>query len=102
MLRYEILGKQRDTDIESGEVAVVESGLGKEVLPGFDIGATAYHMRQTSREKGAAPGTDTSLYRASALGPEVNWRTTLPGFQLAFRSYYEFGARTTSEVSLTA
>jgi len=103
MLRYEILGKQRDTDIEPGDVLVLEGGLGKEVLPGLDIGATGYHMRQTSREKGAAPGTDTSLYRASALGPEINWRpTSLPGFQLAFRSYYEFGARTTSEVSLTA
>jgi len=62
-------------------------------LAGLDIGATGYHMRQTSREKGAAPGTDTSLYRASALGPGINWRpTSLPGFQLAFRSYYEFGA----------
>jgi hypothetical protein len=45
MLRYEIMGTQRDTDIESGDVLVLEGGVGKEILPGFGIGLTGYHMR---------------------------------------------------------
>ena len=51
MLRCEILGEQRDTDIEPGDVLVLEGGLGKEVLPDLDIGATGYHMRQTSQAR---------------------------------------------------
>jgi hypothetical protein len=98
MLRYEILGKQRDTNIEPGDVLIVEGGVGKEIIPGLDLGLTGYHMRQASREKGSAAGTDTSLYRASALGPEINWRpSSVPGLQLALRSYFEFDARNSSE-----
>jgi hypothetical protein len=98
MLRYEILGKQRDTDIEPGDVLILEGGIGKEIVKGLDVGLTGYHMRQMNREKGSAAGTDTSLYRVSALGPEINWRPDfIPGFQVALRSYYEFGARNSSE-----
>lgn len=96
--RYEILGKQEDTDIEPGDVLVVEGGAGKEIVKGVDLGLTGYFMTQTTKEKGSPPGTDTSRYRAFALGPELNWRpSALPGFQAAVRAYFEFGARNTSE-----
>lgn len=98
MLRYDILGKQRDTDIEPGDVLIVEVGAGKEVVTGFDLGVSGYYMAQTTKEKGSPQGTDTSLYRAVSLGPEVNWRpASLSGFQVALRSYFEFEARNSSK-----
>jgi hypothetical protein len=98
MARYEILGEQDQTNIEPGDVFYLEGGVGKEVVKGVDLGLTGYHMQQTTEEKGSAPGTDTSRYRVSALGPEINWRpASIPGFQMALRSYFEFNASNTSE-----
>lgn len=98
MARYEFMGEQDGTNIEPGDVFYLEGGVGKEVVKGLDLGLTGYHIQQTTKEKGSTPGTDTSRYRASALGPEINWRpASLPGFQAALRSYFEFGASNTSE-----
>ena len=98
MLRYEIMGEQEQTNIEPGDVLVIEGGVGKEIAKGVDLGLTGYHSRQTSEEKNSQPGTDTSKYRFSGLGPEINWRpASLPGFQVGLRAYFEFGARNTSE-----
>lgn len=98
MLRYEFLGKQKDTDIKPGQVMTVEGGLGKEIFDGLDLGLTGYASFQTTKERDSAPGTDRSRYRFFGLGPEVNWRPAfLPGSQLAVRSYYEFGARNSTE-----
>ena len=97
-LRYELPGKQKDTDIEPGDVLIVELAAGKEVAKGFDLGLTGYYQTQTTEEKNSPPGTDTTRYRFAGLGPEINWRPSkLPGFQVALRSYFEFGARNTSE-----
>jgi hypothetical protein len=98
MLRYEFLGKQEDTDIKPGQVMTVEGGAGKEIFDGFDLGLTGYASFQTTKERDSAVGTDTSRYRFFGLGPEVNWRPAfLPGSQVAVRSYYEFGARNSTE-----
>ena len=98
MVRYEIMGKQRDTDIEPGNVVIIEGGVGKEVASGLDLGLTYYATTQVSNEKGSPVGTDTSKYRAASLGPEINWRPNFfPGFQLALRSYFEFAARNSSQ-----
>ncbi|MEE9472725.1 MAG: transporter [Acidimicrobiia bacterium] len=97
-LRYEFVGKQKDTDIEPGDVLILEVAAGKEVARGFDLGLTGYYMTQTTEEKGSAPGTDTTRYRAAGLGPELSWRPSrLPGFQVALKSYFEFAARNTSQ-----
>jgi hypothetical protein len=96
-LRYELPGQQKDTDIEPGDVLIVELAAGKEVARGFDVGLTGYYLTQTTEEKNSPPGTDTTRYRFAGLGPEINWRLSkLPGFQVALRSYYEFAARNTS------
>ena len=97
-LRYEFVGKQRDTNIEPGDVLIVEAAFGKEVAEGFDLGLTGGFVTQTTEEKGSPPTTDTTRYRFANVGPEINWRPGfLPGFQVAVRSYFEFGARNTSE-----
>ncbi len=98
MLRYEIMGEQDETNIEPGDVLIIEGGVGREIAKGVDLGLTGYHTRQTTEEKGSPPGTDISKYRFSGLGPEINWRpASLPGFQVGLRSYFEFGGRNTSE-----
>ena len=98
MARYEFMGKQEQTNIEPGDVLVIEGGIGKEITKGVDLGLTGYYSTQTTEEKGSAPGTDISRYRFAALGPEINWRpSSVPGFQLALRSYFEFAARNSSE-----
>jgi hypothetical protein len=79
-------------------VLIVELAAGKEVARGFDLGLTGYYTTQTTEEKNSPTGTDTTRYRFAGLGPEINWRPgKLPGFQVALRSYFEFGARNTSE-----
>jgi hypothetical protein len=50
-LRYEFPGKQKDTDIEPGDVVIVELAAGKEVAKGFDLGITGYYLDQISEEK---------------------------------------------------
>ena len=96
-LRYELPGKQKDTDIEPGDVLIVELAAGKEVAKGFDLGLTGYYLNQVSEEKNSPSGTDTTRYRFAGLGPEINWRPSkLPGFQVALRAYFEFAARNTS------
>ena len=76
---------------DAGEVARVRA-------EGLDLGVTGYFMTQTTEEKGSPTTTDTTRYRAYSLGPELNWRpASAPGFQVALRSYFEFGARNTSE-----
>lgn len=98
MLRYEFLDKQEDTDIEPGQVMTVEGSLGKQIFEGVDLGMTGYASFQTTKEDRSPPGTDTSKYRFFGIGPEFNWRpSSLPGAQLAVRSYYEFGARNSTE-----
>jgi hypothetical protein len=98
MVRYEFVGKQRDTNIEPGNVFILEGGAGKELAKGFDLGLTYYFMTQTTEEKGSAAGTDTSPYKAAAVGPEINWRpNVLPGLQVSLRSYFEFRASNTSQ-----
>ena len=97
-LRYEFPGKQKDTNIEPGDVLIIELAAGKEVAKGFDLGLTGYYQSQLSEEKNSPPGTDTTRFRFAAIGPEINWRPTkLPGFQVAWRSYFEFTARNTSQ-----
>ena len=97
-LRYEIPGEQKTTGIRPGQVMTFEFGAGKEVFEGFDLGVSGAFSFQTTHETGSAPGTDTSLYRYAGVGPEVFWRpASLPGAQLSFRSFFEFGARNTSE-----
>lgn len=98
MIRYEILGRQRDTEILPGNVLILEGGAGKEIFTGFDLGLTYHFTTQTTEEEGSPPNTDTSRYGFAGLGPEFNWRPTfLPGFQLAVRSYFEVTARNTSQ-----
>lgn len=93
--RYEFFGTQEDTDIRPGQVLTIDGGIGKEITKGFDLGLTGYFTTQTTKEKGSAPGTDTSLYRTFGLGPEINWRSGfLPkGTNIGLRNYWEFGSR---------
>lgn len=96
--RYELLGRQRDTDIDPGDVLTVEGGLGKEIVSGLDLGVSGYFSTQTTEETGSPPTTDTSRYRFGGLGPEINWRPgSLPGFQATVRSYVDLGGRNTSQ-----
>lgn len=98
MMRYEFMMEQKDTNINPGQVLTIEGGVGNEIFKGIDLGATGYFVTQTTRERGSAPGTDTSRYRAFGIGPELTWRPDfLPGAQISARSYFEFGARNTSE-----
>ena len=98
MIRYEIFGEQDETDIEPGDVLTLEASIGRQLSSGWDLGLTAYHQRQVTTEKGSAPGTDTTKYRYSGIGPEINWRpASVPGFQVGLRAYFEFGARNSSE-----
>jgi hypothetical protein len=102
MLRYEILGKQRDTNIEPGDVFILEGGAGKEIVKGFDLGLTYYFMTQTNKEKDPSQNTEKDTYMAASLGPEINWRpNALPGLQIALRSYFEFEARNSSKGTFT-
>ncbi len=97
-LRYEFLGKQETTNIRPGQVMTIEFGAGKEVSRGLDLGISGAFSFQTTEESGSAPGTDTSRYRYAGVGPEIHWRpASLPGAQVSFRSFFEFGARNTSE-----
>ena len=100
-LRYEVFGKQEDTDIRPGQVLTLEGGVAKEVVPGFDIGLLGYVSGQVTREEGSAPGTDTTKYRTAAIGPELTWRPdALPGAIFSFRYYHEFYSRNTSRGDL--
>ncbi len=97
-LRTEILGKQKTTNIKPGTVMTIEGGVGKEVARGLDLGLTYYVMQQVAKEQNSPAGVDNSLYSASAIGPEINWRPKgLDGFQAAFRSYFEIQARNSSK-----
>ncbi len=97
-LRYEFLGKQETTNIRPGQVMTIEFGAGKEVSRGLDLGISGAFSFQTTQESGSDPGTDTSRYRYAGVGPEIHWRpASLPGAQVSFRSFFEFGARNTSE-----
>jgi len=96
--RYEMLGKQRDTNINPGDVLTVEGGFGKEIVAGLDLGVGGYFSTQTTEETGSPPTTDTTRYRFAGLGPEINWRPgSLPGFQATVRSYVDLGGRNTSQ-----
>ena len=76
----------------------LEGGFGKEIFNGVDLGLSGFASFQTTEEQGSAPGTDTSRYRTFGLGPEFNWRPSpLPGFQVAVRSYFEFGTHNITE-----
>jgi len=97
-LRYEFFNKQETTNIRPGQVMTIEAGAGKEVFKGFDLGISGAFSFQTTHESGSDPGTDTSRYRYAGVGPEINWRPAfLPGAQVSGRSFFEFGARNTSE-----
>jgi hypothetical protein len=98
MARYEFLGEQQDTEIEPGQVMTLEWGVGKEVFSGADLGLVGYATFQTTRESGSSPTTDTSRYRAFSIGPEITWRPSfLPGSKITVQSFFEFGARNTTE-----
>ena len=97
-LRYEYFNKQETTNIRPGQVMTIEAGAGKEVFKGFDLGISGAFSFQTTHESGSDPGTDTSRYRYAGVGPEIHWRPAfLPGAQVSGRSFFEFGARNTSE-----
>ncbi len=98
MLRYDIMGKQQDTNIEPGNVLIIEGGAGQEIVKGLDLGLTYYFMTQTTKEKDPSQDTEKDTYMAASIGPELNWRpNSLPGFQVALRSYFEFAARNSSQ-----
>lgn len=100
-LRYEVFGKQDTTGIKPGQVLTLEGGFAKEIAPGFDIGLLGYVSGQVSRERGSAPGTDTTKYRTAAIGPELTWRPkALPGAIFSFRYYREVTSRNTSRGDL--
>jgi len=89
--RYEICHEQDNTHITPGNMATLEWGLSKTVMPGVDVGVIGYYQQQVTEDDGA--GASTDLAHVVGVGPEVSVMWSKIGMISTLRYVYEADAK---------
>ena len=89
--RYEICHEQDDTHVTPGNMATLEWGFSKTVMPGVDVGLTGYYQQQITEDSGPLASTDLS--HVVGVGPEVNVFWQKLGLFTSLRYAYEADAK---------
>lgn len=92
LTRTETHTRKRHTDIRPGNNFSLEWGLGKRLLPGFDLGISGYCQWQFTRDSGSDVTWDRDTRdRAFSVGPEVHYLFKKPKLHCILRAQKEFG-----------
>lgn len=88
--RFEINGKQNQTEITKGNGLSVEWGLARQIGGGKQLGLVGYLQQQTSNDSG--PGANDLHPRKAAVGLEFDYPILNRGLFLKFAGYKEYSA----------
>lgn len=88
-------GENPDTDYKTGTEFHLEYALVKHFSPAFSAGLVGYHYQQITGDSGAGASLGAFKGRTTAIGPVINYNTTIFSMPLAtsLRWYHELDVK---------
>jgi hypothetical protein len=104
--RFEQTFRQQTTNIDPGDVVVVDWGVASPFIPLIMdhnnimmVGVSGFATTQYTKETGTYAALNTELYRCFAIGPEAHYAYLWARLKFILRAQWEFGAKNTTQGS---